>query len=139
MLAADNSIGTWKVNLAKSTYTPAPMPLKSLTAAREATASGVKVTVTGQRADGTAVNASYTAKYDGSWTTVSGAGTPYDSIAIRKLNANLFTYRAKQTKGKYAASGRITVSKDGKTMTSAAKGLDANGAAISMTLVYDKQ
>src|ERR1035438_4851399 len=35
-LGADNSIGTWKVNVAKSKYTPAPFPLKSLTSVREA-------------------------------------------------------------------------------------------------------
>jgi hypothetical protein len=31
---ADNSLGVWKVNIAKSKYTPAPMPLKSYTAVR---------------------------------------------------------------------------------------------------------
>ena len=35
-LGADNSIGTWKLNSAKSKYTPAPMPVKSLTSVREA-------------------------------------------------------------------------------------------------------
>jgi hypothetical protein len=32
---ADNSIGTWKVNIAKSKFTPAPSPLKSLTSVRK--------------------------------------------------------------------------------------------------------
>ena len=35
-LGADNSIGTWKVYVAKSKYTPAPFPVKSLTSTREA-------------------------------------------------------------------------------------------------------
>ena len=29
-LAADHTIGTWKLNVEKSKYTPAPMPVKSL-------------------------------------------------------------------------------------------------------------
>ena len=62
---ADNSLGTWKLNVEKSKYTPAPFPIKSMTNVREVADGGVKVTVTGERADGAAVNVSYTAKYDG--------------------------------------------------------------------------
>jgi hypothetical protein len=137
-LGADNSIGTWKVNIAKSEYTPAPMPLKSLTSVREAVPDGVKVTTTGERTDG-AVNSSYTAKYDGSWAEVTGTGSPYDSISIKQVDANTLTYEAKQTSGKYHASGRTVISSDGKTMTTMAKGTDANGAPMTLTLVYDKQ
>ncbi|HLY20571.1 MAG TPA: hypothetical protein VKR61_25260 [Bryobacteraceae bacterium] len=138
-LAADNSIGSWKVNVAKSKYAPPPMVVKSLTTVREAAPDGVKVTITGETTDGTAVNANYTAKYDGTWATVGGSGAPYDTIAVKQLNASTFTYEAKNSKGKYHVTGRSVVSKDGKTMTTTAKGLDPNGAALSMTLVYEKQ
>ena len=47
--AEDNSLGTWKANIAKSKYTPAPWPVKSLTITREAAPGGVKVTNTGMR------------------------------------------------------------------------------------------
>jgi len=139
VLGADNSIGTWKVNIAKSKYTPAPIPVKSLTSVREAAPDGVKVTNTGEKADGSAINASYTAKYDGSAAAVTGSGSPYDSISIKQVNANSFTYEAKQTNGKYHASGRSVISKDGKTMTTTAKGTDTNGAAMTLKLVYEKQ
>ena len=139
VLGADNSIGTWKVNVAKSEYTPAPFPLKSLTSVREAVPGGVIVTNTGERADGSAINASYTAKYDGSAAAVTGTGTPYDSISIKQVDANTLTYEAKQTSGKYHASGRTVISSDGKTMTTTAEGTDANGAPMTLTLVYDKQ
>ena len=139
VLGADNSVGTWKVNVAKSKYTPGPIPVKSLTSVREAAPGGVKVTSTGERADGTAINGSYTAKYDGSATAVTGTGVPYDSISIKQVNANTFTYEAKQTNGKYHTTGRTVISSDGKTMTTRAKGTDPNGAALTMTLVYEKQ
>jgi hypothetical protein len=135
---ADNTIGTWKVNLAKSKYTPAPFPVKNLTTVREAAPGGVKVTLTGERTDGP-VNATYTTKYDGSAAAVTGSGSPYDSISIKQVNANTLTYEAKQTNGKYRASGRTVVSSDGKTMTSISKGTDANGAPMALTLVYEKQ
>jgi len=138
-LGADDTIGTWNVNVAKSKYTPAPFPLKSLTSVREAVQGGVKVTNTGERADGSAINASYTAKYDGSAAAVTDTGSPYDSISIKQGNANALTYQAKQTNGKYSASGRTVISSDGKTMTTKAKGTDANGAPMTLTLVYEKQ
>jgi len=138
-LGADNSLGTWKVNIAKSKYTPAPIPLKSYTAVREAAPGGVKVTITGERADGTAINASYTAKFDGSASAVSGAGMPYDSISLKQVDANTFTYEARQASSKYHSTGRTVVSKDGKTMTTTAKGTNASGQDITLTLVYDKQ
>lgn len=139
VLGADNSIGTWKVNIAKSKYTPAPLPVKSLTTVREEAPGGVKVTLTGERADGSPINAGYTAKYGGSAAAVTGPGTPYDSISIKQVDANTLTYEAKKTDGKYHAYGRTVISSDGKTMTTRAKGTDANGAAMSLTLVYDKQ
>jgi hypothetical protein len=74
---ADNTIGTWKLDLAKSKYSPAPMPVKSLTVTREAADGGVKVTITGEQADGTAINSSYTAKYDGKDVQIAG-NSPYD-------------------------------------------------------------
>ena len=138
-LGADNSLGTWKLNIAKSKYTPAPMPVKSLTSVREAAPGGVKVTATGERSDGTAINSSYTAKYDGSASAVTGTGTPYDSISIKQVNANTLTYEGKHTNGKYHAAGRTVISSDGKTMTTTAKGTDASGAPMTLMLVYDKQ
>jgi hypothetical protein len=136
---ADNSLGTWKMNLAKSKFSPAPTPLKSYTVTREAAPGGVKVTISGERTDGTAINATYTAKFDGSATAVSGTGTPYDTMAVKQVDANTFTYEAKKTGGKYQATGRLQVSKDGKTLTITSKGTNADGKAMSLTLVTEKQ
>lgn len=136
---ADNSLGTWKANMAKSKYTPAPWPLKSLTVTREAAPGGVKVTNTGTRTDGSAINASYTAKYDGASAEVTGEGSPYDSVSVKQGDANTFTYEAKNSKTKYRASGRTVISADGKTMTTTASGVNAEGKPMTLKLVYDKQ
>jgi hypothetical protein len=136
---ADNSLGTWKANVAKSKYTPAPWPVKSLTVTREAAPGGVKVTNTGMRTDGSAINANYSAKYDGSSSEVTGEGAPYDSMSVKQGDANTFTYEAKNSKTKYHASGRIVISGDGKTMTQTTSGVDADGKPMTLKLVYDKQ
>ena len=134
--AADNSLGTWKLNMEKSRFSPST-PVKSLTSTREAAEGGVKVTTTGARADGTPINSSYTAKYDGSESPVVDA--PYDTISIKQVNANTFTFAAKKTDGKYRVMGRSVVSKDGKIMTNTIKGAGADGKPYSATMVWDKQ
>jgi hypothetical protein len=136
---ADSSLGTWKVNIEKTKYTPAPWPVKSVTSVREAVPGGVKVTSTGERIDGTSINSSYTAKYDGSPSPVSGQGAPYDSVSLKQINANTFAYDAKKTDGKYRAHGRLTISQDGKTLTLTVKGTDPNGKPMTLRSVYDKQ
>ena len=136
--AADNSIGTWKLNAEKSKYTPAPGPVKSLTVTREAADGGAKVTNTGERTDGTAINATYTVKYDGKEVQVTG-NAPYDTIALKQVNANTFTDERKKTGGPYRATGRTVISGGGKIMTTTAKGTAADGKAFTYTFVFDKQ
>lgn len=138
VFGADNSIGTWKLNVAKSKYTPAPFPLKSLTVTREASDGGVKQTTTGERADGTVVNASYTAKYDGKEVQVAG-NSQYDTIAIKQVDANTQTDERKKTSGPYKATARTVISGGGKTMTTTAKGTNAYGKAFTQSYVFDKQ
>src|SRR5579871_1784511 len=112
--AADNTLGTWKLNMEKSKFSPAA-PVKSLTTTREASDGSVKVTTTGEMADGTAINGSYTLKYDGKEYPVTGA--PFDTIAVKQVNPTTFTITQKKKDGKYSVTGRSVISKDGKTMT----------------------
>jgi hypothetical protein len=135
---ADNTLGTWKLNVAKSTYTPGPMPIKSLTVVREASDGGVKQTTTGERSDGTAVQASYMAKYDGKDVQVTG-NSQYDTIAIKQVNANTLTDERKKATGPYKATGRTVVSSGGKTMTTTTKGTNADGKEFTQVLVLEKQ
>jgi hypothetical protein len=111
--------------------------VKSLTATREASDDGIKVTMTGERADGTPINGSYTAKYDGKEYPVTGA--PYDSIAIKQVNANTFTTTQKNSVTKYNTRSRAVISKDGKTMTITVRGTGTDGKPLKNTMVYEKQ
>src|SRR5579872_5661284 len=84
-IGADNSLGTWKLNLQKSRFSP-KAPVKSLTTTREGAEGGVKVTTTGEQADGTAVNTTYPVKYDGGECAVTGAA--WDAISVKQVDAN---------------------------------------------------
>jgi hypothetical protein len=135
---ADNTLGTWKLDVAQSKYTPAPFPLKSLTVTREAADGGVKVTITGEQADGTAINATYTTKYDGKGVQVTG-NSPYDTIAVKQVNDNTLTDTRNQTVGRYHGTSSTVVSNGGKTMTTTTKGTNADGKEFNFVYVLDKQ
>jgi hypothetical protein len=138
VFAADNTLGTWKLNVAKSKYTGAPMPVKSLTLTREASDGGVKQTTTGEQADGTAIDATYIAKYDGKEVHITG-NAPYDMIAVKQVNANTFTDERKKMGGSYKGAARCVVSGGGKTMTATIKGTNADGKEFTAVFVFDKQ
>jgi hypothetical protein len=134
---ADSSVGTWKYNAAKSTTT-STNPTKSQTDVREATPDGgVKITRTGELADGTSSNYTYTYKYDSKEYPVTGA--PFDAISVKRIDANTTSWEVKKTGGKYHVTGRTVISKDGKTMTQTSKGTDADGKPVASTIVFDKQ
>ena len=137
MFGADSQVGTWKVNAAnvKSTSTNR---ITSRTEVYEATPDGgMKVTRTDQRANGASFKYSYTCKYDGKECPVSGA--LYDTISFKRHDANTASYEAKKTGGVYYTTGRITVSKDGKTKTQTTSGTDVDGKPLTSTMVYEKQ
>ena len=60
-------------------------------------------------AEYSAINASYTAKYDGKDVQVTG-NAPYDTIAVKQVNANTLTDERKTTGGPYKATGRTVIS-----------------------------
>jgi hypothetical protein len=78
--APDPLIGTWKLDLAKSTFKPGPAP-KSLTVVIEAAGKGIKVAVDGVGGDGTPVKFGYTSMRDGKDVPVTGSAN-FDAAAI---------------------------------------------------------
>jgi hypothetical protein len=138
-LAADNTLGAWKRNIAKSKGAPGVSPITNETITREATDGGAKITVKGERADGSKIDAVINAKYDGKPVTVMGTGPAFDTTAIKQVNANTLTETRTKQGTKYHTTVRTVVSADGKTMTMTAKGTDADGKPITTTAVFDKQ
>ncbi len=136
---ADNTLGTWKMNVGKSKAPAGQSPIKSVTAVRAATADGVKMTATGEREDGTKIDFSYTAKYDGKAVSVTGNGLPYDMISTKLVNANTMKSAASKKGGKYKSTGIFAVSKDGKTATLSTKGTGADGKPFEGVTAFDKQ
>jgi hypothetical protein len=134
---ADNNVGTWKLNIAKSKYSPGPPP-KSQTLKIEAWGTdGVKYVADGVGPDDKPTHSEFQAKYDGKDYAFKG-NPDADMLAYKRIDDNTLEATTK-LKGKVATTAKITVSKDGKTRTVAQAGKDAQGKAINNTSVYEKQ
>jgi hypothetical protein len=135
--ATDPAYGVWKLNLAKSTYSPGPAP-KEGTVAIEAAGPGRKVTVTGLAGDGTPVSWGYSGNFDGKDIRVTGSNPDADVVVLRRVSAN--ATRTTYKKGaKVTLVNGISVSADGKTLTVATSGVNAKGETVKNTQVFDKQ
>jgi hypothetical protein len=133
--ADDPFIGTWKLNLAKSKFTPGPAP-KSQSLTYEPSGNGVKLTSNQVDAQGNSTPGGYTANYDGKDYPFTNPDA--DTIALKRVDAGTVTATWKKA-GKVTMTSRRTVSKDGKTLTIAQKGKNAQGQAVNYVSVYDKQ
>jgi hypothetical protein len=134
--ASDPRIGTWKLNAAKSKYSPGPAP-QSLTVKVEPSGQGEKVTAEFVNADGTRTTTQYTANFDGKDYPLTGSRIA-DTVSLKRIDART-TVRTDKKGGKVAQTLRRVVSQDGKTMTVTTKGTNAEGQAVNNVAVFNKQ
>ena len=133
--AGEAWVGTWKLNTAKSQLSSAPMRAQTLKF--EATPDGIKLTSDGTNADGKPMHGGYVSKFDGK--DVPWAGNPVADVACPKKIDDMSYENVWKMGGKAVVTAKVTVSKDGKTLTVSQAGTDAKGAAISSVAVYEKQ
>ena len=139
VLGADNTLGSWKYNTAKSKPAAGVSPVKDLTVTREASDGGVKISAKGERADGSQIDTTTVTKYDGKTVEVAGKGLTWDTTAIKQVNATELTEERSKKGGQYHSTVHTVISKDGKTMTSTSKGTGADGKPFTAVAVFDKQ
>src|ERR1700756_5461454 len=111
--ADDPNMGTWKLNEAKSKFSPGAA--KNTSVVYEAVGDSVKVTVDGVGADGKPSHNEWTGKFDGKDYPLTGDSSA-DSRSYKKIDARTMELTNKKG-GKTVASGKITVSADGKSRT----------------------
>ncbi len=133
---SDPQVGAWKLNVAKSTYSPGPAP-KSASTTIEAVGMGAKVVVDQVLADGTKRHWEFTANYDGKDSPITG-NPDADTVARTRINATTVQTISKKG-GKVTTTQTSAVSTDGKTRTVTTKGVNASGQQINNVAVYEKQ
>jgi hypothetical protein len=130
--AEANYMGTWKLDEAKSKFSPGAT--KNHTVVYAPAGDMVKVTVDGVDKNGKAVHNEWTGKFDGKDYPVTGEPN-YDTRSYASAGKHTMSMTIKKA-GKVIATGSIAVSADGKTRTVTTMGSDP---AMNNTAVYDRQ
>jgi len=138
---ADPWIGTWRLNTAKSTFSPGPPP-KSNTLKIEAVSAGAqKHTFDGMNAQGQTTHSERIGKFDGTEVPVQAVQPPSQASAtsaFRRLDSRSFEV-VNKSDGKLTSTVRVVISADGKTMTQTQSGTNAQGQKANNISLYDKQ
>jgi hypothetical protein len=134
---SDPLIGTWKINLAKSKYTPGPAP-RSGTTTFEAVGQGLRITAEGIDAQGKPTKLDFGVTFtDGKSYPITGS-PDYDAASYSRVNSS--TMDSTRTKaGKAVQTTSSVISADGKTRTLTTTGVNANGQQINNVAFYEKQ
>jgi hypothetical protein len=128
-------IGTWKLDVAKSKFSPGPAP-KSMTATYSAAGDTMKIVVDIVPAEGAAQHWEMSAAYDGKEYPVTGNPNA-DVIALKKIDDTHGESTFKKG-GKVTSVNSRTLSADGKTLTIVSKGTTVDGKPRLDTQVFSK-
>ena len=152
---ADSSIGTWVLNIPKSTFNPGPAPRSEsrtyvmVHQETKLTTRGteplrqirinqeIQVTSTGVDGDGKPTTREWTIGYDGKDRPLTG-DPDADMVSLKRLDAFTTEFSQKNA-GKVVITGTQAISKDGTVMTITTRGINAKGQTINDVLVFDKQ
>ena len=125
--AEDTSAGTWKLNIAKSTFA-SNAPPKSETRTYTVTPDRTHVVIEDEYADGKKTKVEALITYDGRPQPSTGSGI-FDSIATQRIVRN----------GKVIGTVRREVSPDGKTMKMFYVINRPDGTSVSTLSVFERQ
>jgi hypothetical protein len=133
----DPSVGSWRVDLAKTKYNPPSLAPKSVTVKSSATGKGLNVVVDVVDNTGKPLHYEYTANYDGKDVAVKG-DPGRDTTAMKRIDDLTFEQTNKKD-GKVTTVSRFIYTKDGKSRTQTTTGVNAQGEKINNTVVWLKQ
>ncbi len=124
--------GTWTLNLGRSTYSPGPPPFKRAT--RTVTPSGDDITIVDEmvRNRGGITHLEWTGKFDGNDYPVQGVELVLTN-AYRRVDDRTYELIQK-IDGEVVATSRLTMSPDGRTITTV-----NSSKTASATTIYEKR
>ena len=141
--AADPLLGTWKLNAAKSKFSPILLALEKDVAPKETTmviknygADQIEITETGTRMDGSTISQIFRQPKQGG--TVESSLAKGISFIHTVISENERVGTILQD-GKQSQVIHWVVSQDGKTLTSTRRAMDSQGKPLEHVAVYDRQ
>jgi hypothetical protein len=137
--AADPFVGTWKLNVEKSSFPPGEVPEKEETVViAEEGIHGV-VSVTGVAGDGKPISRKYTYPFNGGFVTNIAPKPKPDLSEIRKRIDDRTMQQTTNRNGKVVITTRFVLSKDGKMITVRRTGQNRNGQNFEFVGLYERQ
>jgi hypothetical protein len=138
--AADPSVGTWKLNLAKSKISPSAeaLPKEAMIVVRELGANEFELALSMTPANGSQISEKLTWPQKGGLLKSSAAPTQGQSSVVTMIAPGEW-YTTTMQDGKQAELLHSVISKDGKTMSVTIKATDAKGKPYEELEVFDKQ
>ena len=136
----DPSIGTWKLNVAKSKFTPGP-PIQGDTRSYEVNEAGwLFVTTETTQPDGTRTGVRFAAKFDGKAYPQIGRFAPtVTMITYEPVDRRTLKYTQRDTSGKIVSTNTRTVSADRKTMVIEQRTTTASGQPVVNIELFERQ
>jgi hypothetical protein len=135
--SAQDPVGVWKLNLAKSKYSPGPAPTSSTITTTAVAGGGFKSVTETVPATGAPTKAEVTWMFDGKDHAVTGNPNS-TSQAYTKIDANSWSVVSK-VGGKATVTTKVVMAADGKSRTVTQVGTDAQGKPVNNMIWYDKQ
>jgi len=132
----DSWMGTWTLNLAKSTYNASPAPKRGTSRLSAAAGGAMQLVQEQVLADGTLRRIETITPFDGKDHAV--AALPGVTYALTRVNDTIYVLLAKQN-GVVTSTTLTVVSSDGSTRTSTTVTVDAEGRTVANIAVYDRQ
>jgi len=129
-------LGTWILNIEKSTYSPGPPPYRRSMFVIEPWKDGVRVTYEMVRPRGGVIHLEWDGRFDGREYPVQGL-EEHVTYAYTRIDDRTYDIIARMD-GRVAASSRTALSADGRTITTITVGRDAQGREATTTTIYEK-
>jgi hypothetical protein len=136
----DPALGTWNLNVAKSTFTPGP-PITGDTRSYEVNDAGwLIVTTETIQADGTRTGVRFAAKFDGKAYPQIGRFAPTVTLlTYEPVDKRTLKYTQRDSSGKVVSTNTRTVSADGKTMVIEQRTTNASGQPVVNVELFERQ
>jgi hypothetical protein len=128
--------GVWQLNLGKSVYNPGPAPYKRATIRVERVDDKVRFSYDFVHLRGGVQHLEWTGRFDGNDYMVQGIDE-YMTYAYKPLDAGTYEIVAKAD-GQVAAVATVTISPDGRTLTTVTRRKNIRGQDITNTTIHDK-
>ena len=138
--STDLWVGTWQLNVAKSTHSPGPSPRSNTLTIESVPGGGQRHALDGINAQGQPIHSESVARFDGTDIPVEVA-PPQKTVTtnrFRKTGDRSFEVIV-TVDGKATTTSRVFVSPDGKSLALMTKGTNAQGQTVNNTQLWDRQ